>query len=333
MTIVSAVSRTVGLGAVLATLLMGCGGNGGPTQPTPAVDTSRLRAHLDGMLDIMQANSINRLTIDWPALRATVNAQAAPATSIDQLSPAITTALRLLGDGHSSYRSATGAMLFVPTRSCQPTSIGSVDVPANVGYVRVRSFSGTAPAATAYADELQRGIESADRDGLTGWIVDVRGNGGGNMWPMVAGVGPVLGEGVAGYFIDPAGVESVWEYRDGASRLGGSVAQAVTAPYRLRRERPRVAVLIDNGIASSGEATVIAFKQRPDTRFFGVRTCGLSTANRGFPLTEGATLNLTVSVMADRTKARYGDVVTPDEVISSAEETLQRAAAWVATGR
>lgn len=53
----------------------------------------------------------------------------------------------------------------------------------------------------------------------------------------------------------------------------------------------------------------------------------------GFPLTEGATLNLTVSVMADRTKARYGDVVAPDEVISNAEETLRRAADWAATGR
>jgi hypothetical protein len=37
--------------------------------------------------------------------------------------------------------------------------------------------------------------------------------------------------------------------------------------------------------------------------------------------------------MADRTKTRYGDVIAPDEVIRNAGETLQRAAAWVATGR
>lgn len=329
---VSAVCRSVGLGAALATMLTGCGG-GGPTQPTLAVNRSRLQTHVEGMLDIMQANSINRLTIDWPSLRATVSAQAAPAATIDQLYPAIRTALRLLGDGHSSYQSPDGDVLFVPTRSCLSMGIGTVDVPANVGYIRVRSFSGTAAEGTAFANALQRAIQDADRDGMTGWIVDVRGNGGGNMWPMIAGVGPVLGEGVAGYFIDPVGAESVWEYRDGASRLGNAVLQAVTTPYQLRRERPRVAVLIDNGTSSSGEATVIAFKQRPDTRFFGVGTCGVSTANRGFPLTEGATLNLTVSVMADRTKTRYGDVIAPDEVIRNAGETLQRAAAWVATGR
>jgi hypothetical protein len=200
-----------------------------------------MQTHVEGMLDIMQANSINRLTIDWPALRATVSAEAASAATFDQLYPAIRTALRLLGDGHSSYRSPGGDVLFVPTRSCLTMGIGTVDVPANVGYVRVRSFSGTAAEGTAFADALQRGIQDADHDGMTGWIVDVRGNGGGNMWPMVAGVGPVLGEGVAGYFIDPVGAESVWEYSDGASRLGNAVLQAVNTPYRLRRERPRVA--------------------------------------------------------------------------------------------
>jgi len=35
-----------------------------------------------------------------------------------------------------------------------------------------------------------------------------------------------------------------------------------------------VAVLSDNGIASSGEATLIAFRQRPNTRSFGDATCG-----------------------------------------------------------
>jgi carboxyl-terminal processing protease len=83
------------------------------------------------------------------------------------------------------------------------------------------------------------------------------------MWPMVAGVGPVLGEGVIGYFIDPTGVENAWEYRDGASWDNGVAQQRVDAPYRLRRDRPRVAVLTDGGVASSGEATVIAFRGAP----------------------------------------------------------------------
>ena len=36
---------------------------------------------------------------------------------------------------------------------------------------------------------------------LLRWIVDLRGNYGGNIWPMIAGVGPVLGEGIIGWIV------------------------------------------------------------------------------------------------------------------------------------
>jgi carboxyl-terminal processing protease len=49
----------------------------------------------------------------------------------------------------------------------------------------------------------------------------------------------------------------------------------VKAPYKLVVPSPRVAVLTDTGVASSGEA--IAFRGRPNTRSFGTPTCGLST--------------------------------------------------------
>lgn len=90
-----------------------------------------------------------------------------------------------------------------------------------------------------------------------------------------------------------------------------------------------MAVLTDNAVASSGEATVIAFRARPNTRSFGRPTCGVSTANSSFPMPNGAILNLTVAVMADRTKTRYGDSVVPDEVVSDPAETVNRAVSWL----
>lgn len=66
--------------------------------------------------------------------------------------------------------------------------------------------------------------------------------------------------------------------------------QRVDTPYRLRHDAPKVAVLIDNGTASSGEAVLIAFQRRPDTRTFGNATCGLSTANQEYMLSDGASL-------------------------------------------
>jgi len=38
-----------------------------------------------------------------------------------------------------------------------------------------------------------------------GWIIDLRGNSGGNMYPMLAGLSSLLGEGVLGYDVYPDG--------------------------------------------------------------------------------------------------------------------------------
>jgi C-terminal processing protease CtpA/Prc len=94
-----------------------------------------------------------------------------------------------------------------------------------------------------------------------------------------------------------------------------------------------VAVLTDGSVASSGEAIVIAFRARADTRSFGTPTCGLSTGVQGFPLSDGATLFLAVSVMADRTRTAYGAQVTPDEIVPDAAQAVERAVAWLREGR
>ena len=305
-----------------------------PTTPTTVSSTSQLaasvREYLEEVLRIMQASSINRLTIDWNSLRTEVFAAAGAAQSVADALPAIRVALTRLGDGHSIYRTPAGTTVFVPTRSCSGSGGPSpAGVPPIIGYVSVGSFGGSGEQAAAFADAIQDRIRAGDRDDLVGWVVDLRGNGGGNMWPMIAGVGPILGESLLGYFIGPAGETTPWEYRNGAAWSGGAVAQRVTAPYRLRREQPRVAVLSDNGIASSGEATLIAFRRRPNTRSFGVASCGLSTANRTFALSDGATLILTVAVMADRTGTRYGDQVVPDELLSDRSELIRRAVEWL----
>jgi len=287
------------------------------------------RNYLETVIGLMQANSINRLSINWGSFRSKVLSATPAAQTISDTYPAITEALRLLGDGHSSFLTATGSVLFVPTRSCRGTGVGVATIPATIGYVRVTSFSGTAEQALTFADGLQATIRAADHDSIVGWIVDLRSNGGGNMWPMIAGIGPILGEGLAGYFISPTGFETSWEYKSGASWNGNSRILSVTTPYTLRKPGPKVAVLSDNGVASSGEATLIAFLQRPKTRFFGTATCGLSTANQGFTFSDGSLLNLTVAVMADRTKRKYGDQITPDDVITDPTEMVWRAIAWL----
>ena len=89
-----------------------------------------------------------------------------------------------------------------------------------------------------------------------------------------------------------------------------------------------MAVLIGPEIGSSGEAVVISFIGRENTRSFGSATCGLSTANSGFKLSDNSTLFLTVSYMADRNLNQYGGKVLPDEE-ASPQEIIQKAVDWI----
>jgi C-terminal processing protease CtpA/Prc len=103
----------------------------------------------------------------------------------------------------------------------------------------------------------------------------------------------------------------------------------VSSAYVLARASPRVAVLTDGLVASSGEAVAISFRARPNARSFGAATCGLSTANQTYRLSDGGMLYLTVAVMADRTRTPYGDSIAPDEMVSGDAEVVQRAIAWL----
>lgn len=323
-------------------LLAGCGGSSSsPVQPSGGAPSAEARAYLDELIGVMQANSINRLKIDWASFRAAVYATAgASQTVYSAVASGVPVALRLLGDHHSLYLTSQGTYIYNPDPP-PPCSDSpgwpAVSVPQSIGYIKVGAFAGQdAGMAAQFAVSIQERIRATDSDTLTGWIVDLRGNGGGNMYPMIAGIGPVLGEGLAGAFVSPTGAtDGRWGYTDGAAWLedssGGSPGPItrVPAPYQPMRPNPKVAVLTNCWVGSSGEAVVVAFRGRPNTRSFGTPTGGISTANRGFWLSDGGTLLLTVSTMADRQLTVYGKAIRPDEEIADPTTAVTRAVQWL----
>lgn len=278
-------------------------------------------------MDIMEKNSINRKTIDWPTVRTQALGKVEGAQTIGDVYPAIQFMLTSLGDHHSFYLGNTGN-LSAFDKVCEAFSYDESPLP-DVGYVKVKEFSGSNAEADQYAQDLQNIIKSQDNEGIVGWVVDLRGNLGGNMWPMVAGIGPILGDGIAGYFIDPDGNESSWSYSNGHSLFETQSVATVATPYILIHPNPKVAVLIDQVTVSSGEATTISFIGRPNTKLFGTATCGLSTSNANFILSDNATLILTTAVLADRNKNKKGSSLIPDVTNETIPQVYPQAVEWL----
>jgi len=290
------------------------------------------RVYIDQVIRIMRERSLYRERINWDAFRARVFLAASSARMISDTYPAIEVALFLLEDPHSAFVTPGGMPFFAGVKFCRQGSIEPPLLPGNIGYVKVGSFAGWL-GAQEFAEAIQARIQASDRDDLAGWIVDLRGNTGGNMWPMIAGIGPILGEGTAGYFTSVAGRETAWGYSAGASWvLDGREVVRVATPYQLKSEQPKVAVLTDNFVMSSGETVLVSFLGRPNTRQFGETTCGLSTSRGSFTLFNGARLYLSTYHLADRDRVRYGHSIVPDSPTVDTAVAVQLAIDWLLQG-
>ncbi|WP_116105615.1 S41 family peptidase [Lewinella sp. IMCC34191] len=292
-------------------------------------------AYLDEFFNLVSTRILDREQFDWMVLRARADSLTAGATTTSETYPALRQVLRevnphsFLADPDYSEKWKSGG----DTEGSEPPpeipqATGRV-ISATISYVKIPMVSsGHPPTLRRFADSLQRLIARLDGPETKAWVVDLRGNTGGNCWPMLAGVGPVLGQGTAGYFMNRNGNQATpWKYRKGASIMGRQRQTQVRGrPYQLRHPDPHVAVLTDERTASSGEVLAVSFRGRPRTRTFGTPTAGYSTTNSTIFLSDGAMLQLTVSVYGDRNKQAYGDELIPDVV---SKDPLTDAVQWL----
>jgi hypothetical protein len=303
--------------------------------------------YLDAALALMREHALKRAAVDWAAVReqALEHARGA-ATPVDTHS-AVRFALRELGDRHSYLQSARA------TRALAQTAVGnartgaplaapqSERLPGRLAYLAVPSFAGGTPAQQVeFAESLKNMIQAHEEQGVCGWVVDLRRNSGGNVWPMLAGLGPLLGEGVLASSVYPDGRRiDLWQ-RDGQAGFGAYTQLRVRAAYRPAEALP-VAVLLGPGTASSAEVLAVAFKARSATRSFGAPTRGLSAGNRTFGLADGASLVLTVAATSDAAGRIYEGPLVPDELVpraasagtgGAADAALEAAVDWLSAG-
>ena len=195
----------------------------------------------------------------------------------------------------------------------------TVPVPLSLGpglaYIEVPGIVGDDAAQRQYATQLQALIRAADAPPRCGWIIDLRRNRGGYIFAMLAGLGPILGDGLVGGKRDAKGQVANWTYGAGVVLEGSTRTVAVETPYTLARPEPPVAVLTSGLSASAAEAVAIAFRGRPHARSFGEPTLGLPTFNSRRTMPDGAFLDVMTNVDVDRLGTTYDAAVPVDEPV------------------
>lgn len=319
--------------------------------PSPgAPETPDVR---EKILQLLEQGALYRDKIDWPSTRQQIRQASEPAEADKLLDDVIA---RSTGNHGRWIRASTMASTSGMQRTAQPsqlrrpaTATGSSGPAAArngnadpIGWVSVPTFKEDSTAAppvryqqqVSFAQQLQTQLRAEDQRDRCGWIVDLRANQGGNMWPMMLGVAPLLSthpddKEVVGAF-NLGKTHQVWSLQSGRVMLDERLRiELASTPYVLRHPAPAVAVLFGPNTASSGEMMALAFRGRPATRSFGQPTTGLSTANNPVRLTDGSMLLLTGAVAVDRNFKGDGGKLQPDVTTSDAADTEAAARRWL----
>ena len=316
-----------------------------PAAQQPKRTAEAVVRYLDAALDTLRRVALRRDSVDWNALRDSVRARSVGAQTTDEAWPALQWALRKV-DRHSFLQTprpmpderaaAKKPNEQTAQRSFVRPAVSGRLIENRFGYVLVPSIGSSRPS---FVDSLQTLIREFDSAGACGWVVDLRKNPGGNMWPMLAGVGPLLGDSVLGSFVVSGQKDTPWRYVRGSAWAGSDTVPAWAAhgtqpPYEMKRRYAPVALLSGRETASSGEATMIAFLGRPNVRTFGDSTAGFASVNNGYRLSDSANMVVTIGFSKDRTGRQYGLRLTPDELVPAGtdparDQPLESALAWL----
>lgn len=275
------------------------------------------QTYFNEAVTFIKRNAYKTSTVKWEIIEKDFQREIDFAKTTGDIHTVLTKILRLLDDNHSvlipsdklsqpSNSKGPEGQQILPTGKELSSGINYLNIPGVMMFDE--KFCDT------YANTLQTLIRELDGKSHSnlGWIIDFRNNFGGNMWPMIAGLGPLLGNGVLGNFVHNDGSKKEITYADGKAAEDSTVYSKVKNPYELKSKRPSIALLTSNKTASSGEITLVTFLGLENIKTFGETTYGIPTANDQYKLNDGSLLFLTVAATANRFGKVYASVIKPD---------------------
>lgn len=270
---------------------------------------------LDLALDLAKTKAYRSKNVDWSG----VERQARVIETKQGEDAAIRFVVSALADKHTFYKSPTSSApnssTSTPSRTQALHPGIAITLPSikSIPVLQINRWTGKDQlAATKTVSSALSGILSHQPCGL---VLDFSSNSGGNMWPMLIGLSPLLSEGRLGAFRRSDEVTSKIEKINGLITLDGKSHFLNYPPSTVPRGKtPYIAIIVGSNSASSGEITPLMFYGQKNVRFFGVRTSGFTSANQVFPLPNGGTLILTTSMTEDRNGHAYPDGIEPDVV-------------------
>lgn len=251
---------------------------------------------------------------EWQEAKAAILAEAKHLTTMDQAHETVSRAAKAAGGKHSALvppvTDTTSSPEVAPELKLLDQDIPHIVLPTHTGIKVPDSLY-----VHSVLDFLHRHQDAK------GVVLDLRGNRGGNMGPMISAVSPLLPDGIILRFKGRTRTMPV--------SLGNILKGAGIPEGSIRKLPPStpVAILTDDMTGSSGEATLLCFRGMDNVRTFGTPTAGYASANIVKTLADGYRLLITTSCDMARTGEVFCENPIEPDIIT--ETPLEAAVSWI----
>lgn len=239
-----------------------------------------------------------------------------------------------LNDGHSFFATPEDWRVFTEDGNLGGQQVLNLPsgkmLPGNIAYLEIPMFASFDEKVIAsYVDSIQTLIKVMDAQNPKGWVIDISKNGGGHSFAMLAGIGPLVGDGICGYSYSGDGSKRTRIHKNGWTGWDSDVSVQKANPYQLRYSNKPIAVIYGNRTGSAGECVAIDFIGLANTKSFGQPTSGATTRVDNYDMGDGAYMNLAAGVNADRTGKAYGGKLYPEVETPDTETAIEKAREWI----
>ena len=282
-------------------------------KPTPQAYGERALAFMD--------NGYYSSAEGWQKAKAEAREALQSARSYEETWPILQKALSAAGGKHSRLISPAGEDQAASEKPALPT-VSWDSAEAGIVTIGIPEYTQNAEQAQQYAQTVIAFLR--EHPDAAGVIIDLRGNRGGDLAPMIAALSPLLPDGDVLGTVYSSGMVKTMTLTEGTFSGGSGIA---FESFKMPETVP-VAILTDEWTASSGEAVLLAFRGLENVRSFGAPTAGYASTNTVFRLYDGTQIVLTVGAdFVPRTGEVFCDEpIEPDVRTDRPEEA---AADWI----
>lgn len=289
-----------------------------------------VKIFIDKSFEIIEDNSINKKETDTHLLKKELYEKASMLSNLDELPALYVAVFKALNDHHGAlkYKGKTygwsiplqGKNELVKSLINQDLKVHSELINKKYGYIRIPGNSDFSfQKVDSISTDIINHINNINSKHVKGWIIDLRLNTGGNMYPILLGLKSFLGNNlvIGGFRNSKNENTGTWEIKEKQLTIDGNILQNKTAlKYQIPENIP-IIILSSFYTASAGEMTIIAFKGRNKTFVVGERTANYTTAVQGYEINNFSGINLSTDYVFDRNSTIYKSFINPDfEIIN-----------------